>query len=146
VGCRLPYWTRTCLMESRRLETRSLSVSFALWMLNTREMFTSVTSSPPVRQRMRLPQFPRILPSSFGGGGEDCAIYLLASWCAALCATPSSHISPSFPPSFPLSTGVSSAWPPGGDGVVASWQPRSSYALVFGPISDLSSLKYLVHW
>jgi hypothetical protein len=31
-------------MESRRLETCSLSVSFALWTLNTREVFTSVTS------------------------------------------------------------------------------------------------------
>jgi hypothetical protein len=128
-------------MESRRLETRPLSVSYALWTLNTREVFTSVTSPPPryVKGRGR-PHFYAYhrLPLE----GEDCAIYLLAGWCAALCATPSSHT----PLSIPLSTGVSSGRPPGGDVLVASWHPRSLYALVFGPLSDLSSLKYLVHW
>jgi hypothetical protein len=69
VGCRLPYWTGTCLMESRRLETCSLSVRFALWTLNTREVFTSVTSPHRYVKGRGCPPFLCIPPSPFGGGG-----------------------------------------------------------------------------
>jgi hypothetical protein len=74
-------------MESRPLETCSLSVSFALWTLNTREVFTSVTSSQLYVKGRGCPHFYayRRLPLE----EEDCAVCFLAGWGAALCVTPS---------------------------------------------------------
>jgi hypothetical protein len=100
-------------MESRRLVTCSLSLSFGLWTRNTREVFTSVISAHrhvKGRAYSGFYAYPH-LPLE----AEDCAVYFLAGRGAVLCAGPSSHTSPSFHSSIPLSTRFYLRPGPGGD-------------------------------